>query len=165
MQKRYRPPHEYLLFIASFIIPVLCRYLSLYEINSRYMHLNEVFCLFAFLPKRIAQEALLTKEPTSHTTVRTDRYTTVQPHKCKDSQQRLRILKYPASASLSFAMEPFNTGLPAIRQYPSLELPHWYYSKILRLSFITHRYNLYRTTRLASGFLYTKSPLPGLAEG
>lgn len=47
-------PREYLLFIASFIISVLCRYLSLYEINSRYMHLNEVFCLFAFLPKRIA---------------------------------------------------------------------------------------------------------------
>ena len=23
-------------------------------------------------------------------------------------------------------MEPFNTGLPAIRQYPSLEFPHWY---------------------------------------
>ena len=56
-------------------------------------------------------------------------------------------------------MEPFNTGLPAIRQYPSLELPHWYYSKILRLSFITHRYNLYRTTRLASGFRYTKKHL------
>lgn len=54
MWKRYRPPREYLLFIASFIISVLCRYLSLYEINSRYMHLNEVFCLFAFLPKRIA---------------------------------------------------------------------------------------------------------------
>ena len=159
MQKRYRPPREYLLFIASFIISVLCRYLSLYEINSRYMHLNEVYCLFAFLPKRIAQEALLTKEPTSHTTVRTDRYTAVQPHKCKDSQQRLRILKYPASASLSFAMKPFNTGLPAIRQYPSLELPHWYYSKILRLSFITHRYNLYRTTRLASGFRHTKKHL------
>lgn len=154
MQKRYRPPHEYLLFIASFIISVLCRYLSLYKINSRYMHLNEVFCLFAFLPKRIAQEALLTKEPTSHTTVRTDRYTAVQPHKCKDSQQRLRILKYLASASLSFAMEP-----SAIRQYPSLELPHWYYSKILRLSFITHRYNLYRTTRLASGFRYIKKHL------
>lgn len=94
MQKRYRPPREYLLFIASFIISVLCRYLSLYEINSRYMHLNEVFCLFAFLPKRIAQEALLTKEPTSHTTVRTDRYTAVQPHKCKDSY-RSRMLQDP----------------------------------------------------------------------
>ena len=123
MQKRYRPPREYLLFIASFIIFVLCRYLSLYEINSRYMHLNEVFCLFAFLPKRIAQEALLTKEPTSHTTVRTDRYTAVQPHKCKDSQQ-LRMLKYPAAASFLFVMEHFNTGLPAIRQQPSLELGH-----------------------------------------
>ena len=44
MEKRYRPPREYLLFIASFIISVLCRY----------MHLNEVLCLFAFSPKRIA---------------------------------------------------------------------------------------------------------------
>ena len=26
-----------------------------------------------------------TREPTSHTTVHTDRYTAVQPHKCKDS--------------------------------------------------------------------------------
>ena len=33
----------------------------------------------------IEQEALQTREPTSHTTVRTDRYTAVQPHKCKDS--------------------------------------------------------------------------------
>ena len=56
-------------------------------------------------------------------------------------------------------MEPFNTGRPAIRQYPRLELPHWYYSKILRLSFVTHRYNLYRTTRLESGFRHTKKHL------
>ena len=28
---------------------------------------------------------LIAQEPTSHTAVRTDRYTTVQPHKCKDS--------------------------------------------------------------------------------
>ena len=38
----------------------------------------------------------------------------------------MRILKYPAAASLSFVMEHFNTGLPAIRQYPNLELHHWY---------------------------------------
>ena len=122
MQKRYRPPREYLLFIASFIISVLCRYLSLYEINSRYMHLNEVFCLFAFLPKRIAQEALLTKEPTSHTTVRTDRYTAVQPHKCKDSY-RSRMLQYPACTSLSFVMVFVSVPLPAIAQYPFREFP------------------------------------------
>ena len=34
---------------------------------------------------KIEWETLLTKEPTSHTTVRTDRYTAVQPHECKDS--------------------------------------------------------------------------------
>ena len=33
----------------------------------------------------IESETLKIRGPTSHTTVRIDRYTAVQPHKCKDS--------------------------------------------------------------------------------
>ena len=76
-------------------------------------------CIFS-----VNEQEVLLKEPASHITVRTDRYMAVQPHECKDSQQ-LGMLKYPAATSLLFVMEHFNTGLPTIRQQPSLEFPHW----------------------------------------
>ena len=55
------------------------------------------------------------RDLTSHTTVRTGRYTAVQSHKCMNSQQPW-ILKYPAAASLSLVMEHDSSGLPAMRQ-------------------------------------------------
>ena len=45
----------------------------------------------------------------NHIIVHTSRYTAVQPHTGKDSQQ-LRVLKYPSAASPSFVMKHFHTG-------------------------------------------------------
>ena len=73
------------------------------------------FCGSAYRAK-IEQERPV-RGATSHTTVRTVRYTAVQSHKCRDSYRSDR-LKNPACASLSFVIERVSTGLPATRQYP-----------------------------------------------